>query len=212
MTITREGIPLTDEPVHRTGPVHGYMLWGQINGTRIDESGYPWWSQSIRFRFTCAMSYGKVRFLAPHLLAEGFCDGTCGSHSFATPELMLQTYTRAGRPRSGRDLIVGHPLAWDAIPNGLYGVVALGGKVIEHERGYRASDVTVVGLVHDVGGAILSTDDPELIRAEFTVRDFSYIDLWDEIHGVPLGRDIPSADRRRIIISELRRLTPHATG
>lgn len=53
------------------------------------------------------------------------------------------------------------------IKRSIVGVVALSGKVIEHELGYRAEHARVVAAVANDAGRILITDDPEHLDALF---------------------------------------------
>lgn len=58
----------------------------------------------------------------------------------------------------------GHPLS---TKDSVVGVVAMTGKVVEHERGYRASAATVIAVVANDGRSRLATTDPEVIEALF---------------------------------------------
>lgn len=69
------------------------------------------------------------------------------------------------------------------------GLVAMAGKVVEHEQGWRAERVTVLALTFARGGRIFATDDPEEIEILF-----QGIGLSDEWH--PTGESGTSVNGR----------------
>jgi hypothetical protein len=56
------------------------------------------------------------------------------------------------------------------------GLVAMSGKVVEHEEGWRAERVTVLALAFMRGDRIMATDEPDEI--EFLFQGIGFSDDW----------------------------------
>ncbi|MGD2061684.1 MAG: hypothetical protein PVF87_12505 [Acidimicrobiia bacterium] len=103
----------------------------------------------------------QVHWPSPTLVGECFRDIPGGD--------VPHPASRCGPPACGiyavKDVdMFGHPLS---TKDSVVGVVAMTGKVVEHERGYRASAATVIAVVADDGRSRLATTDPEVIEALF---------------------------------------------
>jgi hypothetical protein len=71
------------------------------------------------------------------------------------------------------------------------GLVAMTGKVVEHEHGWRAEEVTVLALALVRGGRVLTADDPDEIELLFQGVGLSA--EWNREEGTS-----PLPDRDRI--------------
>ena len=101
----------------------------------------------------------------PHLPGQGgACLGNCGIYAYKHADKLI--YETVETPWSQR-LTRGLPPLGDEVPEGLYGVVKLTGRVIEATEGYRAQHAEVVGLVLPEVLKIWSVTDPEPIAALF---------------------------------------------
>jgi hypothetical protein len=88
----------------------------------------------------------------------------CGINAYATPAGLVPEGSTLEAKFSDTEA---RPL--------LLGVVALSGKVVEHEDGYRAERALVTGLVRFEPMRVYETSEPRLIRLEFRTarRDFT---------------------------------------
>lgn len=140
-------------------PVIGYRYWRidldglhGIRGVRWDEP---------RLRARCRPRQGiAAEGEVPH--AEGECGWPpCGIYALADPRDLV---TRYGDDSAWSRLVVpDRPL----LEPGAFGVVALSGRVIEHERGYRAARAEVRGLVVVEPRALAVVADPDEVRRVF---------------------------------------------
>lgn len=144
-------------------PVMGYRLWS------VRPSGLF----GVRTRWECPTLVAeceKGEIEVPH--SDGRC-GRLGCGIYAAKSL---------------DTLLTSPLAEDMVDVAI-GAVALEGKVIEHETGYRAQSASVVNLVAEYGGALLATHDKHDISLVFA--DPEHI----KNHGSPCGRPL---DHKRV--------------
>ncbi|MDP3983444.1 MAG: hypothetical protein Q8Q52_00360 [Acidimicrobiia bacterium] len=71
------------------------------------------------------------------------------------------------------------------------GLVAMTGKVVEHEHGWRGEQVTVLALAFVREGQVLTADDPDEIELLFQGVGLS--EVWN--HG---SGSVPMVERNRI--------------
>ena len=126
---------------------------------------------------------------APHEYGTCPSQGHCGINAFIAPEVLVRESIRVsgGMPNLGPPFLDGT----------MYGVVHLTGRVIQHDKGYRAERATVVAAVLS-GPEIRSTTDPAVIAEAFagSIRP----ERWDPVPD-------PDDDVRFALVRELRRLT-----
>lgn len=151
-------------------PVVGYRVWAWSSTTIKGTTRHPWTTATVTAR--CLIGgqdrHGAHTRPIPHLRADGLCSGTCGINAFADPRRLL---TEVMSVPWVRRLSHGLPPHGTPLPEGLYGVVELSGRVIEHEHGYRGERCTVVGLVLPDDTRVWSTSDPEVIADLFAHPD-----------------------------------------
>jgi hypothetical protein len=70
------------------------------------------------------------------------------------------------------------------------GLVAMTGKVVEHEHGWRAEEVTVLALAFVRGGRIFTADDPDEIELLF-----QGVGLSEDWNHAPEGEPVVERDR-----------------
>ena len=124
------------DPYWSPTPILGFRAWAV--GTRLEGARRPWTTPS--YEAGC-VTRGKERFdeMVPH--TDGSCGRPpCGIYSTKEPEPLLHEF------RS-------HRMA--------YGVVAMSGRVVEHDRGYRARRATAVFVVVDHGGRLITVEGQE---------------------------------------------------
>ena len=124
-------------------PVLGYRLWGasreELHGVKV-----PWTSRTLVA--TCLSRGGDEEI--PH--SDGRCGRLgCGVYAAKSVEPLYEEF---GVAEMG-DVALG--------------LVALQGKVVEHEAGYRGAEATVVALGATLEGHLLLTADPAEIDAVF---------------------------------------------
>ena len=147
-------------------PIIGYRMWWQRRG-RWSGARSLWHAPVMH-----AACLPKGRPGAPHLRSQGVCLGSCGINAYADPTALSRQWD-AGRPLKYRD----SSLTRDRLPL-LFGVVALSGRVVEHDNGYRARHALVTGLVHFEPMEARSTDDPDRIRAAFADGPAGGLEGW----------------------------------
>ncbi len=142
-------------------PMLGFRVWelrnGQFHGYRV-----RWEHRSL----SAVCGTGRSNEDIPHT------DGQC-----ANPPCGIYAAKDVDR------LIAAH----DDIRSMAIGLVAMTGKVVEHEQGWRAERVTVLALTFARGDRIYFTDDPEEIEILF-----QGIGLSDEWHLT--GEPCPSGN------------------
>jgi hypothetical protein len=144
-------------------PVMGYRLWGWREGSV--HGAWERWTEP-RNVASCRTGQGEV----PH--SDGRC-GRLGCGIYATKELA--------------PLLRNHTAPSDH--GYLTGLVAMTGKVVEHERGYRAERAEVVAAVLVDRGRVVTTDDRDELAELFAWPDGTMTQLgrqtsrsaWDEI-------------------------------
>jgi hypothetical protein len=125
-------------------PVLGFRLWG-FEGTHLYGARRTWPEPRLRAR--CATTTTNPDEV-PH--TDGRC-GRLGCGVYATKEIEPLL-----------DELVEPSARWYVA-----GLVELSGKVVEHERGYRAAAAEVVAVVAVGEADIDCSDDPEMIRRLF---------------------------------------------
>lgn len=124
-------------------PVLGYRLWG-VSDDELHGVKMPW---SGRTLVATCLARGEVGEI-PH--SDGRCGRLgCGVYAAKTVDPLYKEFN-----------------AWEMRDVAL-GLVALTGKVIEHDKGYRAAEATVVALGATLGECLLLTADPDEIDAVF---------------------------------------------
>lgn len=128
-------------------PVLGFRLWwigdGALNGVKA-----PWLNRKMTA--VCLTRGGDVEI--PH--SDGRCGRLgCGVYAAKTIEPLYRDFD----VKSIKDVALG--------------LVAMTGKVVEHDDGYRAAEVTVVALAAALQGHLLLTNDPVCIDAVFEGPD-----------------------------------------
>ncbi len=125
-------------------PIRGYRVWRIIDG-RLSGARMAWPTPQLVAR--CARG-GDIE--VPH--TDNSCRRPqCGIYAAKNP-----------------DLLVGELLGGT---RGVMGLVELSGKVVEHERGYRAREARVVALGAVGGARLLLADDAATIAEVFAAPD-----------------------------------------
>jgi len=140
-------LPAPIEQAWSPRPVLGYRAWrihrGGLRGVREQ------WREP-EFRAVCAGRPLAEQGDIPH--HDGLCGRLgCGIYAVKDPAVV------AGGPRPWLRLFDGT----------VFGLVALTGKVVEHERGYRAARARVVAAAMVGLGRLTCSADPAWIRAVF---------------------------------------------
>jgi hypothetical protein len=136
-------------------PVAGYRYWridvDGLHGVR----GARW--NSPRLDAVCRWGApGEV----PH--AAGECGPPpCGIYAAKDPQDVISGYSRD----AAWGMLVGEGVR--LLEPGVYGAVALSGRVVEHERGYRGARAEVLGVVAAGGRRMAVIDDPAALRELF---------------------------------------------
>lgn len=146
---------------HREGwsptPVMGYRMWALLRD-RIEGVRTVWPTPLLRA--TCSAGYDDVEI--PH--TDGRCGRLgCGVYAAKRPEPVLESF----RPQAGYRYVAGR--------------VAMSGKVVEHDTGYRAEVAEAVAVVAAGRHGVLATRDPALIDALF--RDPHRLMSSHELHA-----------------------------
>lgn len=128
-------------------PVLGFRVWwigdGALNGVKA-----PWLNRKMGA--VCLTRGRDVEI--PH--SDGRCGRLgCGVYAAKTIEPLYRNFD----VRSIKDFALG--------------LVAMTGKVVEHDDGYRAAEATVVALAAALRGHMLLTNDPDLIDVVFEYPD-----------------------------------------
>lgn len=124
-------------------PMLGFRVWqlknGEFHGYRV-----RWEHRSLSA--ICAGGAGSEDI--PHTGGE-CADPPCGIYAAKSVDRLIASHSSAG------------------IDSMAIGLVAMTGKVVEHEEGWRAERVTVLALTFVRGDRIMSTSDPEEIELLF---------------------------------------------
>jgi len=124
------------DPYWSPTPVLGFRAWAM--GTRLEGARRAWTTPT--YEAGC-VTQGKERFdeMVPH--TDGSCGKPpCGIYATKEPEPLLAEF------RS-------HRMA--------YGVVAMSGRVVEHDHGYRARRATAVFMVVGHGSRLITVEGRE---------------------------------------------------
>jgi hypothetical protein len=150
---------------HRDGwspqPVLGFRLWW-VSEEALHGVKMPWSSSTLVA--TCLSRRGPEEI--PH--SDGRC-GRLGCGVYAA-KAVKPLYTEF-------DI--------EAIDDLAVGLVALTGKVVEHDTGYRAAEATVIALGATMGDRLLLTSDPD--RIDEIIADPTVIKM---------GRRVESSEQR----------------
>jgi len=124
-------------------PVLGYRLWGvsdeELHGVKL-----AWTSRNLTATCLTTRDSGEI----PH--SDGRCGRLgCGVYAAKTVDPLYKEFNVWG------------------MTNVALGLVALSGKVVEHDDGYRAAEATVVALGATLDGHLLLSTDPEEIDGVF---------------------------------------------
>jgi hypothetical protein len=166
-------------------PIIGYRMWRLGPGTVRGLNGQLWRSEVM----SAACTNGPDG--SPHM-SSAPCRGRCGINAYTTPGQLLAA---ARSIRGPRRLSASSPHIGIPIPEALYGVVALTGKVIEHDHGFRGQHGRVTGLIMVVGHEVHSTRHPGTIAAHFPnpagsrrrFENLLTVDDPDDIPGIVIG-------------------------
>jgi hypothetical protein len=142
--------------------ITGYRMWAVGPGRIVGLHGRAW--RSHRMEAECLQRRCDPKEGSPHLGPEAGCDGRCGINAYVSARGLVEASRRAPVPRR---LASSSPDVASPIPEGFFGAVALSGRVIEHERGYRAQRAEIVRLVFVHGLTVRATSDPETIADRF---------------------------------------------
>lgn len=124
-------------------PVYGYRLWG-VDEEELYGVKMPWTSRTLVAKCLTRGNEGEI----PH--SDGSCGRLgCGVYAAKTVEPLYRDFNVSG------------------MSDFALGLVALRGKVIEHDAGYRAAEATVVALGATLDGHVLFTSDADEIDAVF---------------------------------------------
>jgi len=153
-------------------PVLAYRMWrvrdGRLHGVRSAWNGPELEAHCLGGGRIAGRSVG-----VPH--TNGECGNPpCGIYAYGGPQALIGNLARPGHA---------------------VGLVALSGKVVEHERGYRAQLARVVALAVSVGGVVHYSADPSWVSGVFTGSDPA-VQSRGEVGHINV-RDHPAADLRQ---------------
>ena len=153
-------------------PVLAYRMWrlrdGRLHGVRSAWSGPELEAHCLGGGRVEGRSIG-----VPH--TDGECGKPpCGIYAYGAPQGLIGNLIRPGHA---------------------VGLVALSGKVVEHERGYRAQFARVVALAVSDSGVVHYSADPSWVRGVFAGSDPAAPSGGEAGHINV--RDHPAADLRR---------------
>jgi hypothetical protein len=124
-------------------PVLGYRLWG-VNDEELHGVKMPWTSKTLVATCLTRNDAGEI----PH--SDGRCGRLgCGVYAAKTVDPLYKEFNVWGM----NDVALG--------------LVALSGKVVEHDDGYRAAEATVVALGATLDGHLILSADPNAIDEVF---------------------------------------------
>ena len=135
-------------------PIHAYRMWGVLDSGLVG-ARCRW--ESPTMRATCSRLTTNPD--VPHT-DERCGEPSCGVYAMKSAAAAL------GARRDGER-------RWAV------GLVALGGKVVEHESGYRAAEAHAVAIAVASAGRTLVTDDPDLVGLAFSATTDA-VDLFGE--------------------------------
>lgn len=161
-------------------PVYGFRMWGVTSGGLVGALE-PWATPTMEARCTKLPGNPDV----PHTV-ERCGEPRCGIYAARHPAPLVER--RAGEG------------GW------AIGVVALTGKVVEHERGYRAQRAQTRAIVVHHGGRVLSAEEPRMIELAFAATVAATALLGDPESEWPTERTITTlraAERRLTWTSDL---------
>jgi hypothetical protein len=151
---------VSDVDLFTASAIRGYRYWTLNVGQVVGLHGTPWRSHVLAAE--CRSAGGAS---PPHLEARGACSGRCGINAYDSPRRLVAAARSS--PAGRRRLAPSSPDVGLPIPEGLYGEVALSGRVVEHEWGYRAERARVVRLLYVHANRIEAATDPGVIAAQF---------------------------------------------
>jgi hypothetical protein len=159
-------------------PVLGYRLWG-VGKEALHGVKMPWPERTLVA--TCLTRGGAEEI--PH--TDGRCGRLgCGVYAAKSVDPL---YTR---------------FDVTAIGDVALGLVALTGKVVEHDEGYRAAAATVIALAASLGEHLLLTSDPDAIDTVFADPTVIRCERKIETEGQRL------AEMETFVTAQARRATP----
>lgn len=131
-------------------PVLGFRMWearGRLHGA------FQAWDRPSRVARCVSGRSERDDGEVPH--TDGRCGHPpCGVYAFKEPEQLVATFGLPEGPRRN-----------------VYGLVAMAGKVVEHERGYRGQRVEVVAAAVVGGGLLVRVEGSERLQALFAAPD-----------------------------------------
>lgn len=181
-----DGDLIPDRVFWSPGPILGFRIWSWTKRSVRGPSGFRWRTSHLvaecRSAQVPGLDDGSVP--PPHLPGEaGLCLTDCGVYSFKHADKLI--YETIEVPWVQR-LTAGLPPYGQEMPEGLYGVVSLTGRVIECEEGFRAHRADVIGIVLPDATRIWTTTDLEAIRRLFEhPEEESPDEAWSHVDVVP---------------------------
>ena len=150
-------------------PVLAFRLWemrGRLHGA------FQAWDRPFRVAGCVSGRTERDDGEVPH--TDGRCgDPPCGVYAYKEPDQLLAAF---GLPEGSR--------------RNVYGLVAMAGKVVEHERGYRGQRVEVVAAAVVGRGLLVRVEGVERLQALFAAPDEAVAGLitGDRMAVQELGR------------------------
>ena len=131
-------------------PVLGFRMW-EVRG-RL-QGAFRAWERPFQVAHCVSGRTERDDGEVPH--TDGRCGHPpCGVYAFKEPEQLLATFGLPEGPRRN-----------------VYGLVAMTGKVVEHERGYRGQRVKVVAAAVVGRGLLVRVEGIERLQALFAAPD-----------------------------------------
>lgn len=164
------------EPLWSPTPIIGYRMWRMHPDGVVEATGYRWPTPSLSA--VCRPRRSNLQPGAPHRRTDSACAGLCGINAYATPQALVKA---AERTPTRQRLTSGLSPIGNPLPEGVYGTVALSGRVVEHEDGYRAEHAEVTCLVLPIGPSVWTTIDADAIKRAFEDPTYPGFHGWRPI-------------------------------